>query len=217
MHPPRKTPRVQYKPVVKARPKKPEPDNSVIPNVKKELWQEALSWAKTIVVVLLFAAFFQNIVIVNAWVPTPSMENTIRTDDRLIAFRLSYLFRGPQRYDIVVFRRDGSDKIYVKRVLGLPGETLIIRNGQVYINGSDTPQRTDFIKGEPFGNHGVLNPETGVLEPFVIPEGHYFVLGDYRGNSADSRLWQEPFIPRGWLLGRAVFRYFPGFANLSNR
>ncbi|MCL2404541.1 MAG: signal peptidase I [Defluviitaleaceae bacterium] len=210
-------PRVQYKPVVKALNRKSKPNNGEIPDVKKELWQEVLSWAKTIIFVLLFAAFFNNIVIVNAWVPTPSMENTIQTNDRLVAFRLSYLFREPQRYDIVVFGRDGSSIIYVKRIIGLPGESLIIINGQVYINGSDTPQRSDFVKGPIFGDHGVRNPETGVLEPFIIPEGHFFVLGDYRSNSADSRLWQETFVPRGRLLGRAVFRYFPGFANLSRQ
>jgi len=218
MHDPRRPSRVSFKPVVKAPPpRRGSKPSGEIPDVKKELWQEALSWAKTIVFVLLFAAFVNNIVIVNAWVPSPSMENTIRTDDRLVAFRLSYIFREPQRYDIVVFGRDGSNILYVKRILGLPGESLLIANGHVYINGSDVPQRYDFIKGPIFGDHGVRNPETGVLEPFIIPEGHFFVLGDYRSNSADSRSWAEPFVPRGRLLGRAVFRYFPGFANLSNR
>jgi len=212
---PKKPSRIQYKPVVKAPARKPNHTNGV-PDVKKELWHEALSWAKTIIFVLLFAAFFNNIVIVNAWVPSPSMEDTIRTDDRLVAFRLSYIFREPQRYDIVVFGREGSSVLYVKRILGLPGESLLIADGHVYINGSPTPQRSDFVKGPLFGDHGVRNPETGVLEPFIIPEGHFFVLGDYRSNSADSRFWPDPFVPRGRLLGRAIFRYFPGFANLSN-
>jgi len=213
----KKPPRIQYKPVIKSQPRRSKSDDGMVPNVKKELWQEALAWAKTVIFVLLFAAFFNNIVIVNAWVPTPSMENTIRTDDRLVAFRLSYVFRNPRRYDIVVFGRDGSDKMYVKRILGLPGESLIIIDGHVYINGSNIPQRYDFVHGPLFGNYGAINPETGVLEPIIIPEGHYFVLGDFRSNSADSRIWEDPFVPRGRLLGRAVFRYFPGFANLSNR
>jgi len=192
----------------------PEGDS---PNVKKELWQEILNWAKTIVFVLLFATVVNNFVIVNATVPSPSMEDTIRTGDRLVAFRLSYLFNDPQRYDIVVFNRPETRRLYVKRVLGLPGESLIILDGHVYINGSNISQRYDFVKGSIQGNFGVINEVTGALEPYIIPEGHFFVLGDYRVNSGDSRYWDEAYIPRGQILGRAVFRYFPGFANLSNR
>ncbi|MCL1877398.1 MAG: signal peptidase I, partial [Defluviitaleaceae bacterium] len=74
------------------------------PDVKKELWREALSWAKTILFALIFAWFFTNFVIVNAHVPTGSMENTIPAPSRIIAFRLSYMFSEPQRGDIIVFR-----------------------------------------------------------------------------------------------------------------
>ena len=212
---PRKPPKIHYKPVIKAPP--PKPDDEIL-DVKKELWQEVLNWAKTIILVLLFAFFFNNFVIVNAVVPTGSMEDTIQSNDRIVAFRLSYLFRDPQRYDIVVFRgAEGDPTLYVKRILGLPGESLIILNGHVYINGSDTPQRFDFVQGMITGNHGIFNEATNTLEPFIIPEGHYFVLGDYRSNSVDSRTWEEIYIPRGRMLGRVVFRYFPGFANLSNR
>lgn len=209
----RKPSKIKFKPVV--RPPAPKPETE-IPDVKYELWQEVRAWARVFVYVSLFYVVLNNFVIVNASVESPSMEYAIRTNDRIVAFRLSYLFCEPQRYDIVVFRREGSSKMYIKRVLGLPGESLLIRDGHVYINGSETPQRHDFVKGGLFGNHGVLNPETGFLEPFVIPEGHFFVLGDWRTNSYDSRRFDEPFVPRGWILGRAVFRYFPGFANLTN-
>jgi len=212
---PRKPPKIYYKPIIK--PPAPKPEDE-IPDAKNELWQEVLSWAKTIIFVLLFAAVFNNFVIVNARVPTGSMEETIQPNDRIVAFRLSYLFRDPQRYDIVVFRGPpGNPTLYVKRILGLPGESLLISNGQVYINGASIPQRYDFVKGIISGNHGIFNPDTGMLEPFVIPEGHYFMLGDYRSNSTDSRQWYEHYIPRGRILGRVIFRYFPGFAILSNR
>jgi len=212
---PTRPPKINYKPVIKAPAAKPEDE---IPNVKQELWQEVLSWAKTIIFVLLFAAFFNNFIIVNARVPTPSMEDTIQTNDRIVAFRLSYLFREPRRYEMIVFRGpEGDPTLYVKRILGLPGDSLIIRDGHVYINGSNIPQRYDFVKGRIGGNYGVPNEATGTLEPYIIPEGHFFVLGDYRDRSEDSRRWTEIYIPRGRILGRVVFRYFPGFANLTNR
>ena len=212
---PNRPPKIYYKPVVKAPEVKPDGD---APDVKKELWEEAISWAKTIIFTLILAFSINNFVIVNARVPTGSMENTIQSNDRIVAFRLSYLFRSPQRFDIVVFRGpEGDPTLYVKRILGLPGDSLIIRDGHVYINGSSVPERYDFVKGLLVGNWGVFNEATGVMEPFVIPYGHYFVLGDYRTNSVDSRQWSETFIPRGRILGRVAFRYFPGFANLMNR
>jgi len=210
----RKPPRVKFKPVV--RPPAPKPESEIL-DAKYELWQEVRAWARALIGVSLFYVVLNSFVIANASVPTASMEDTIRTNDRIVAFRLSYLFEEPQRYDIVVFGREGSNKMYIKRVMGLPGESLIMLDGHVYINGSETPQRYDFVKGGLFGNYGVVNPYTGFLEPFVIPEGHFFVLGDWRTNSYDSRRFSEPFVPRGRILGRAVFRYFPGFANLANR
>ncbi|MCL2361905.1 MAG: signal peptidase I [Defluviitaleaceae bacterium] len=210
---PKKPPKIYYKPVVKA----PVVKEDDTPDVKKELWQEALSWAKTIILTLLLAFAINNFVIVNALVPSGSMEDTIMTNDRIVAFRLSYLFRPPQRFDMVVFRGpEGDPTLYVKRIIGLPGDRVIIIDGHVYINGSAVPERHDFVKGALVGNHGVPNEETGVLYPWVVPDGHFFVLGDYRTNSVDSRQWSEVFIPRGRILGRVAFRYFPGFANLMN-
>jgi len=212
---PKKAPQIHYVPPPPPVPPVPEDE---VPDVKKELWQEVLSWAKTIIGVVVFALLFNNFVIVNARVPTPSMENTIQTNDRIVAFRLSYLFREPQRYEMIVFRGpEGDPTLYVKRILGLPGESLIIIDGHVYINGSDTPLRYEFIKGNIRGNFGVLNEATGELEPYIIPEGHIFVLGDYRDRSEDSRGWYEPYIPIDRILGRVVFRYFPEFAMLTNR
>jgi len=211
---PKKPPKIFYKPVLKPPIKKPEDDT---PNVKKEIWQEVLSWARTIIFTLLLAFAINNFVIVNAVVPTGSMEATIQVNNRIVAFRLSYLFRSPDRYDIVVFRgAEGDPTLYVKRILGLPGERLLIQDGHVFINGSDQPQRFDFVQGHLSGNYGNINTETGELEPFIIPEGHFFVLGDNRNASLDSRQWPEVYIPRGRILGRAIFRYFPGFANLND-
>jgi len=210
-----KPPKIYFKPVIRPQEEKYE---SEIPDVKREIWLEMLSWAKTVVVALLLVITVNSFVIVNAVVPTPSMENTIQTNDRIVAFRMSYLFSEPGRYDMIVFRGpEGDPKLYVKRILGLPGESLTIINGEVFINGSTTPQRSDFVKGGLNGNYGVFNEATGMLEPFIIPEDHFFVLGDFRDRSADSRIWSETYIPRGRILGRVAFRYFPGFSNLRNR
>jgi signal peptidase I len=174
-------------------------------SVKSVVVEEALSWAKLIIFTVTFAVLLNQFVIVNASIPTGSMENVIMPNDRIVAFRLSYLFSDPARYDIIIFRYpDDESRLYVKRIIGMPGETVVIRDGRVYIDGSDIPLRDDFIKEHVPGNYG----------PFVVPENHYFVLGDNRGNSEDSRAWRNPFVNRDRILGRAVFKYHRGVGML---
>jgi len=177
------------------------------PNLKAELWRDALGWAKTILFAVVFALLINNFVIVNASVPTGSMEGTIRVNDRIVAFRLAYMFSEPDRFDIVVFRGpDDSSILYVKRIIGIPGDEVNIIDGRVFVNGNHEPLRYNFVQGEVFGNFG----------PYEVPEGHFFVLGDNRGNSIDSRHWSSTFVGREQILGRVIFRYFPGFQNLAN-
>lgn len=179
--------------------------NETAPSVKSELISEALSWAKTILFAVVFALLINRFVIVNASVPTGSMEDNIMPDDRIVAFRLSYIASDPQLYDIVVFRfPDDESKLYVKRIVGLPGDRVEIIDGKVYLNGSDTPLRDDFVKGVPYGDFG----------PYEVPEGHYFMMGDNRGNSADSRYWNNKYVNKDKILGKVVFKYYPGFKNL---
>jgi len=178
-----------------------------VPDVKAELKREALSWLKTILFAIVFAWIVINFIIVNARVPSGSMEDTILTNDRLVAFRLSYLFREPQTFDIIVFRGQvDSTTLYVKRVIGMPGDVVSIVDGRVFINGSTEPLRDDFVRGEFFGNYG----------PYEVPEGHVFVLGDNRRDSSDSRHWNNTFVSHDQILGRMVFRYFPRFRILTN-
>jgi len=179
-------------------------------DIKAELIYEVFSWAKVIVFALVFALILNFFVIVNATVPTGSMAATIRVNDRIIAFRLSYLFSEPQRYDIIVFRAPDDGVKNVKRVIGLPGERVAIVNGVVYINGV-AGIRDEFVLPSATGYLGPDFPET------VVPDGHFFVLGDARGNSRDSREWMNPFVEEGRILGRAAFRYFPGFSRFANR
>jgi len=178
-------------------------------SVRSELFNEALSWAKLVVFAVLFALFINNFVIVNASVPTGSMEATIQVNDRIVAFRLAYLFSDPQLYDIVVCRGPDHGTLYVKRILGMPGDEVHITNGRVYLNGELA--QYGFVQGvscecERFCNFG----------PTIVPEGHYFMLGDNRHNSIDSRHWNNPFVEQRQILGRVIFRYFPGFGNLTN-
>ena len=182
--------------------------SNAVPNIRKELLSEAIGWGKVILFAVVFALLFNRFVIVNATVPSASMESTILTNDRIVAFRLSYLFSSPNRFDIIVFPSpDRPEQLNVKRIVGLPGERVDIIDGKVFINGNEEPLRDNFVYGEIRGNFG----------PYHVPENHFFVLGDYRTNSTDSRGWQStPYIYQRDILGRVVFRYFPGFRVLRN-
>lgn len=162
--------------------------------------KEMLQWILTFAAAFFIAFFADHFIIVNAQIPSGSMENTIMTGDRVFGNRLSYLLSNPKRFDIVIFRYpDDRSQLYIKRVIGLPGETVEIRNGKIYINGSDEPLQDVETKDEMIGSFG----------PYVVPKGCYFMLGDNRNNSKDSRYWDDPYVPLTDMLGKAFFRYWP--------
>ena len=139
-------------------------------------------------------------------VPSESMEPTVMTGDRVFGNRLAYLFGDPQRFDIVIFRYpDDESQLFIKRIIGLPGETVEIIDGKVYIDGSETPLDDSFTPETPTGNYG----------PYTVPENCYFMLGDNRNNSKDSRFWQNTYVERDKILGKAVLKYFPGIKLLK--
>ena len=161
--------------------------------------EELISWIKTIVLAVLIALFINFVLIVNATVPTGSMENTIMTKDRVVALRMSYLFSDPERGDVVIFKYpDDETMLYVKRVIGLPGDTVEIKDGSVYINGSEEPLEEDYIRETTEGDYG----------PYEVPEGCYFMMGDNRNNSLDSRFWNNKFVEEDKILGKVVFKYY---------
>lgn len=192
---------------------------------EKTILREVLSWVYTIAGAVVLAFVITTFIIVNAVVPTESMEDTIKAGDRLIALRLSYLFSDPERYDIVVFKYpDNEDILYIKRIIGLPGEKIKItpdENGmtKVYVNDSEVPLYDGFIR-EPMelkGNTEDRNIYTaGKTIEYTVPDGCYFMLGDNRNNSKDSRFWENKFVEKDKILGKALFKYYPSIEWIDN-
>ena len=165
-------------------------------SVGKELFQ----WVLVILGAVILAFLIDTFVIVNAQIPSGSMENTIMTGDRVFGNRLAYKFSDPKRFDIIIFKYpDDESQLFIKRIIGLPGETVEIHDGNIYINGSDSPLEDVDIK----------EPMEGSFGPYTVPEGCYFVMGDNRNNSRDSRYWENTFVSEDEILGKAVFRYWP--------
>ena len=165
------------------------------------LEKEIFEWVKIIVSAALIAFVLNTFIIANSEVPSGSMENTIMTGDRVIGSRLSYRFEDPKRGDIAIFRFPDNEKIYyVKRIIGLPGETVDIVDGKVYINGSDEPLDEPYIR-EP------MIPEAPMH--FEVPENSYFMMGDNRNYSMDARRWEKTYVKREKIIAKVLFRYFP--------
>ncbi len=177
-------------------PEKPNEEEKQPFSAKKEIF----SWVKVILAALVLSFVLNHYIIVSAEVPTGSMENTVMIGDRIIASRLSYHFHEPKRGDIVVFYfPDDETQRYLKRIIGLPGDTVQIKDGKVYINGSTTPLKEDYLKETPVGDYG----------PYTVPEDSYFMMGDNRNDSFDSRFWEHTFATKDEFIGKAEFRYFP--------
>ena len=173
---------------------------------KKSAGRELMEWLLVIVGGVCAALLISNFILFNARIPSSSMESTIMVGDRVIGLRFAYWFSEPERGDIVIFRYpDNEEKIYIKRVIGLPGETVEIIDGKVYIDGSEQPLQEDYVNGVPTGNYG----------PYVVPENSYCMLGDNRGNSEDSRFWTNKFVKKEKILAKAVVRYYPGIKLLT--
>lgn len=131
-----------------------------------------------------------------------SMETTLSDEDNLIVDKLSYRFNDPERFDIVVFEYQHEENTYyIKRIIGLPGETVQIdEDGIIYINGSELE--------ESYGNE-VMRDAGLASEPFTLGEDEYFVLGDNRNGSCDSRDPSVAAVSKDWILGKARVRIWP--------
>lgn len=130
-----------------------------------------------------------------------SMEPSLSDGDQIWVDKLSYRRQEPERFDIVLFQKNGEDYCYIKRIIALPGERVRISyNGAIYING-------ELLK-EYYGNEAIDNPGSAVME-IVLAEDEYFVLGDNRNKSEDSRGEEVGLVKASELVGRAVFRFYP--------
>jgi signal peptidase I len=167
--------------------------------------REILSWIFWFVLAMVVAVFVNKFVIINAEVPTGSMENTIMPGDRVIGSRITYRLKDIERGDVIVFHYpDDETELYVKRVIGLPGETIDIDDGVVYINGEALEE--DYLKE-------VWTVAIGPYH-FEVPEDCYFMMGDNRNNSWDSRYWNNSYVAKDKILGKAMAVYWP-FADIG--
>jgi signal peptidase I len=157
------------------------------------------NWAETIVVALVLALVIRAFFLQVFWIPSGSMEPTFDIGDRIVVDKVSYHFREPRRLEVVVFRgvpaMSEQKKDLIKRLVGLPGEKLEIKDGRIHINGQ--PLAEKHAMNEDFANFG----------PVTIPADSYFVMGDNRPASADSRYWG--FLPKRNLIGPAFLRIWP--------
>ncbi|SEV91101.1 signal peptidase I [[Clostridium] fimetarium] len=161
--------------------------------------REFLSYMKIIVIAISIAFICNQFIIVNAKVPTGSMKDTIMEGNRLIGFRLSYLFSDPKRLDVVIFKfPDNESENYVKRIIGLPGDNVVIKEGHVYVN--------DVLLDEPYIKEP-MSVSSQVLN-YAVPAGCYFMMGDNRNNSADSRFWVNTYVAKDKILAKAIFKYY---------
>jgi signal peptidase I len=168
-----------------------------------QLWQQWGENLQILVLALGLAFFLRTFVAEPRYIPSESMLPTLAVGDRLIVEKLSYYGHLPHRGDIVVFAPPlklqkqgfGEDSAFIKRVIGLPGDTVAVQNGRVFVNKQ--PLTEDYIAEAP--NY--------LMSPALVPAEQLFVMGDNRNNSNDSHVWG--FLPKGNIIGHACFRFWP--------
>ena len=182
-------------------------------NKKKEGWKkDIIEFVKTFLPAAAVAWILLTYFIVNAAIPSASMEPTLMTGSRVIGNRLAYQKESPKRGDIIIFRfPDNPDLYYIKRLIGLPGDTVeIVPNesgdgyGYVKVNGEKRKE------GET-----VTRMRVDHYECYKVPENHYFFMGDNRNNSHDSRYWNHTFVSKDQIVAKAVFQYWKEFRKIG--
>lgn len=168
---------------------------------EKSPLQELLGMLLYIGVVLVITFLIITFVGQRTHVSGDSMKNTLNGGDQLIVDKITYRFRDPVRYDIIVFPyKHEEGTFYIKRIIGLPGETVQIADGEIYIDGE--------VLRESYGREVIQDPGMAA-EPIELGEDEYFVLGDNRNASSDSREPSVGIIYRKDIVGRAWIRIWP--------
>ncbi|MBQ7594962.1 MAG: signal peptidase I [Synergistaceae bacterium] len=167
----------------------------------KPWWRETI---ETIIWAFVLAMIIRTFIVQAFWIPSGSMIPTLEVGDRVLVAKFWNVFFEPKRGSLYVFRYPvDRERDFVKRIIAIPGDVVDIQNGIVYINGEPTDEpyvkRHDYFTMRPSN----IFPEV----PFKVPEGKYFMLGDNRGNSQDSRFWG--FADIDDMRGPVFFRYWP--------
>jgi len=185
-------------------PDPPQPPLPETPNDHKTgVWRSQRENVQFFVIALVLALLVRFFIAEPRFIPSDSMVPTLAVGDRLVVEKVAYRFRPPERGEIVVFSPPPvlqgygfeQDQAFIKRVIGVPGNTLQIQGGVV------------FIDGQPLQENYIAAPPEYELPLIKIPDDAYFVMGDNRNNSNDSHVWG--YLPRQNIIGRAILRFFP--------
>ena len=162
------------------------------------LGEEIKEWIVSIAIAIVLAFLIRYFIVELYLVDGPSMRPTLQSAERLVVNKFIYRFRAPERGEILVFRypRDPS-RDFIKRVIAIPGDTIEIKDGRVYVNST--------LLNEPY----ILSKTRGNYPLATVPEGHIFVMGDNRNNSEDSRFADVGFVPFDLIKGKAMLVFWP--------
>ena len=177
---------------------------------RKKIIKEIIIWVVEIIAVILLAYFLVEYAAEKTTVVGESMETTLQEGDKVIINKLAYRFSKPNRFDVIVFKQRGKEHSYynIKRIIGLPGETVQIKDGVVYINGEPITEKSAV---------DVINNPGLAVEPITLEDKEYFVLGDNRNLSEDSRFANIGNVVLDDIIGKAWIRLKPfNFVNELN-